>query len=200
MKKMLICVVFLVFTGLSSQADDLKTKDGKVYKDVKFFSVNPSGIDISYKHGKETFLRHVFFENLSEAIQKKFHYSPKKAAIYRHNLHKIHEVAVKKYEKFVKEQNHKSAEQHALESRLEAGAVNVVLKITASKSDGVVAYASSPQCSVTTGHFGKVFVYGMSGMSGGEVGSVIYPTGTSKYGYSCYAASLDMAVILASKN
>lgn len=200
MKKMLICVVFLFFIGLTSQAEDLTTKDGKVYKDAKFYVVNPSGIDISYKHGKETFLRHVFFENLPEAVQKKFHYSPKKAAIYRHNLHKIHEVALKKHNKFVKEQNEKSAEKHALESKLEAGAVNVVLKITESKSNGVVAYASSPNCSVTTGHFGKVFVYGMSGANGGESASVIYPTGTSKHGYSCYAASLQTAVMLASQN
>lgn len=196
MKKMLFCFAVLLFVAVVVKAEDLKTKDGTIYKDVKFYTVNPSGIDISYKKGEETFLTHVYFENLDKKIQEKFHYSPKRAAIYRHKLKVAHEEAVKKHAKWVKEQKEKDAKRHELESRIEAGAKNVVLKIYQGKPDGIIAWASTPHCSVTTGHFGKVFVYGMSGMSGGEAASVIYPTGKTRYGYPCYAATLDQAVIL----
>jgi hypothetical protein len=196
MKKMLIGFAVMFCVVVLSHAEDLTTKDGNVYKDVKYYSTNPSGVDLSYKKGEETFLTHVYFEKLNEKIQKKFHYSPKKAAIYRHKLHVAHAEAVKRHAKCLKEQKEKNAKRHELESQIEAGRINVVLKIYQGKADGVVAYASSMHSSVTTGHLGKVFVCGMSGMSGGEAASVLYPTGTSRHGYSCYAATLDQAVAL----
>lgn len=196
MKKLVLSITVLFCLAMVVQAEDLKTKDGTVYKDVKFFTINPDGIDISYKKGEETFLTHVFFVNMSKKLQSKFHYSPKKAAIYAHKLKQIHEAAVKRHAKFAKEQKAKNAKRLALESQIEAGAINVVLKIYASKPDGVIAYASTMHSSATTGHLGKIFVYGMSGMSGGEAASVLYPTGTSTYGYTCYAATLDQAIAL----
>jgi len=196
MKKLVLCITVLFCVVVSVHAEDLTTKDGTVYKDVKFFTINPDGIDISYKKGDETFLTHVYFVDMSKKLQNKFHYSPKRATLYRQQLKKIHEAAIIRHAKFVKQQKAKNAKRVALESQIEAGAINVVLKIYASKSDGVVAYASTMHPSVTTGHLGKIFVYGMSGMSGGEASSVLYPTGTTRYGYTCYAATLDQAVAL----
>lgn len=196
MKKILILTAIL-FVGIMVNAEDLTTKSGKTYKDVKFCLITPSGIDISFKKGDETYLTHVFFADLPEKIQKKFHYSPIKAKKYREQLLKIHEDALKRHAKWAKEQKEKSASMLALESRIEAGSVNVVLKEFSEKPDGTVAWASNPHCSVTTGHFGKIFVAGLLGLSGGETASVVYPTGTNRYGYPCYAITLDKAVEIA---
>ena len=197
MKKLLFCVAALFVFGNIIKAEDLTTKSGKTYKDVKFFLINPTGIDISYKKGNQTFLTHVFFKDLPDEIQEKFHYSPEKAKAYQEQLTKIHEDAIKRYQKQLKEQKEKNAEVLALESRVEAGAVNVVLKEFAAKADGTIAWASYPDCTVTTGHLGKVFVAGLLGMSGVEAASVIYPTGKQKYGYPCYAVTLDLAMEIA---
>lgn len=197
MKKMILCTAVLFVFGIGIKAEDLTTKSGKTYKDVKYFLINPTGIDISYKKDNQTFLTHVLFKDLSEKIQKRFHYSPEKAKVYQEKLTKIHEDALKRHEKRLKEQKDKKSKDLALESRIEAGAINVVLQEYATKGDGTIAYASSPGCTVTTGHMGKVFVAGLMGMSGEEDAHVIYPTGKNKFGYPCYAATLDRAIEIA---
>lgn len=200
MKKFMLCFAVMFCMVMVSQARDIKTKDGKVYKDVTFFTVSPDGIDIEYKKDGENYLRHFYFVNLPEDIQKEFKYSPEKAEAYSKELTKIHKIAQEKLDKKLKAEKAADAATLALRSRIEAGSINVVLKIYSAQQDGVVAWASSKESTVTTGHMGKIFVLGMQGLSGGEAASQLYPTGTTRDGYAVYSPYLDVAVAIAKQN
>lgn len=63
-------------------ARELKTRDGKIYLDVKIIDTKPHGLDIIHSKGA-AFLR---FEKLPKDVQKEFNYNPVKAAEYEHKI------------------------------------------------------------------------------------------------------------------
>lgn len=198
MKKGLI--ILCIMLGLSSlmSAREIKTTDGKVYKNVSISSVTPVGIDIFYVKDGGYFIKLLPFTLLSKEIQKEFGYDPQKAKTYLANLKNHSEMIRKKHEEQVKQDKTKNAKHYEMISRIEAGKVNAILKITAVKPDGIIAYADNQGNTSTyvSGRMGKVFVYGLIGMSGAVEARWIYPTGQTKYGFPCYAVTLDQAVIL----
>src|SRR5437762_4587219 len=59
-------------------ADDFKTTNGKEYKNAKVSRVEPDGIVLITKSG----ISKVYFTELPEEVQERFHYDPEKAAQY----------------------------------------------------------------------------------------------------------------------
>ncbi len=197
MKKVLLLVCATMCVSLMLSARDIKTNDGKSYKGVSISSVTPIGIDISYQKDGTYFIKLLPFINLSKEIQKEFHYNPEKAEAYVNNLKKRSKMIREKYAEELKKDKTKNAKHYEMLSRIDAGAINTILKVYSTKPDGVVAWADSLEdTSSTSGHLGKIFVYGILGLSGGEEARVVYPTGTTRYGFPCYAASPEQALLL----
>lgn len=67
-------LILLMMIG-SVMAEDIKTKDGKEYKDITILGNDPDALRIMYPSGT----RRILFENLSKEIQKKYNYDPIKA-------------------------------------------------------------------------------------------------------------------------
>ena len=200
MKKGIMTVCCVLCLSLVLSARDITTKDGKVYKNVSISSVTPIGIDISYSVNGNYFIRLLRFSNLSKEIQTEFHYNADKASAYLTNLRKHSEMVRKKYKEQLKAKNAKDANHYAELSRVDAGRINVVLKVDVVKKDGVIGWADSIQQNLaSSGHMGRIFVYGLMGVSGGEAARVIYPTGINMHGFPCYALTADLALILKSK-
>lgn len=61
---------------------DIKTLDGTEYKDVTVSQVNPAGLVVENNSG----VFQLDFRNLPEDLQKKYNYSPAKAAEYVRNI------------------------------------------------------------------------------------------------------------------
>jgi hypothetical protein len=197
MKKVLLFLCIVSTIGITASARDFKTNSGEVFKNVTVSSVTPTGIDISFRKKGVLFIKHLLFKNLSTKIQEEFGYNPVKAENYLANLKKHEELTAKKYAEAVKRQKEISEQQHQLKSRIEAGSVNVILKMISANSEGIIAWANyTKPMPGSTGYMGKVFVYGLIGMSGAVEARVIYPTGLHKDGYPVYAASLEQAVAL----
>jgi hypothetical protein len=57
-------------------ADDFKTNNGKEYKNAMVTQIEPDGIIVKTKSG----ISKLYFQELPEDVQKRFHYDPEKAA------------------------------------------------------------------------------------------------------------------------
>jgi hypothetical protein len=68
----ILCLISVVF------ADDVKTLNGKEYKDATVTRVEPDGIVLKSKSG----VIKVYFTELPKDLQEHFHYEPEKAASY----------------------------------------------------------------------------------------------------------------------
>lgn len=196
-------IISMAAAAISVSALDITTLDGKKYKNVSVSSVTPVGFDISYtaKDGAMV-LRGLKFKNLPEKIQKKFHYDPAKAAAFEkkcklYSGQLIHKrlAALRKSEcnNFLNDYEHVKALVYARRMS------NTLLNIERQTHGGVVATCESAQATLTSGQYGTVFVYGLTGGEGASWNGTIYPTGTwvslSTGKYPAYSCSLDMATI-----
>jgi hypothetical protein len=77
MNKATLAILAALFASIAV-ADDFKTTDGKEYKNAKVSRVEPDGIVLITKSG----ISKVYFTELPEAVQERFHYDPEKAAQY----------------------------------------------------------------------------------------------------------------------
>ncbi len=77
-KKLLVCAFAASIAALSAAASDIRTIDGKVYKDAKIAEVNPAGLVVMNTDG----VFQVAFPDLPEELQKKYKYDPKSANKY----------------------------------------------------------------------------------------------------------------------
>ena len=197
-------VVLCCMAGLASalSARDIKTNDGTIYKDVSISSVTPVGIDISFQKKGVSFIRLLRFTNLPKELQEEFNYTPKKADKYLNNLHKHVQLMVEHQDKEASNSESKDVEREEKLSRIVAGTINAVLKVDSVKPDGVIAYTSSisSEHTSTSGYMGKLFIYGLLGLSGAEEARDIYPTGITMYGRPCYATTPELALLLQNRN
>ncbi len=69
---LILCLTSLAF------ADDFKTIEGKEYKDATVKRVEPDGLVLSSKSG----ISKVYFTELPEEVQERFHYDAEKATAY----------------------------------------------------------------------------------------------------------------------
>ncbi len=196
-------IISMAAAAISVSALDITTLDGKTYKNVSVSSITPVGFDISYtaKNGAMV-LRGLKFTNLPEKIRKKFHYDPAKAAAFEKKcklyqkqlIHKrIGALQQSECNTFLNDYEHIKALVYARRMS------NIYLNIEQSANGGVVATCQSEQATLTTGQYGTVFVYGLTGGEGASWNGTIYPTGTwvtlTTGKYPAYSTSLDMATI-----
>ena len=73
----LLTVLILCFT-LAAFSEDVKTVNGKEYKDATITRVEPDGIVIKTKSG----ITKVYFAELPKEVQERFHYDQQKASAY----------------------------------------------------------------------------------------------------------------------
>jgi hypothetical protein len=77
MSTKILTFFILCFTS-AAFAEDLKTINGKEYKDATVTSVEPDGIVVKTKSG----VTKVYFAELPKDVQERFHYDSEKAAAY----------------------------------------------------------------------------------------------------------------------
>lgn len=202
MKRLLATLAMTVFAAaLSAKTATIVMKDGKVHKNVEVLNVNALGIDVAFKGKLGEIVKHVPFSDVSEKTQKEFGYSPEKAKklreerdkmIERHR--KIREEIQRRKEAGEKYYQHQHPTKRLTKNEIENSGVRVLLKVITAENGGVVAWADTPNATVTTGHLGKVFVRGLDVTNGGEWGGTIYPTGTTVGDYPCYTPYMYMAI------
>ena len=83
MKSLLLLLPFLLLAQLAD-AEDIRTKDGKLHRNVTVTSVAPDGISVTTSAGIE----HLPFTQLPPELQQKYGYDPAKAAAYANALHR----------------------------------------------------------------------------------------------------------------
>jgi hypothetical protein len=72
-------VTFLIFSVTAAAlSDDFKTVNGKEFKDATITRVEPDGIVVKTKSG----MSKVYFAELPNEVQERFHYDPQKASTY----------------------------------------------------------------------------------------------------------------------
>ena len=117
-------LTLLIFCAASMCfADDLKTIDGKEYKDATISRVEPDGIVVKTKSG----ITKVYFAELPKEVQERFHYDPGKAGAYSAEqasnyaaYRKQQEEAQRQREDEAAKNNARLAEQQAATNRIQA--------------------------------------------------------------------------------
>lgn len=71
-------VIFCVFS-FSAVALDLKTNDGRVYRDLKVIIPEPDGLSVIAESGEKI---KIDYDNLPDDVRKKYHFDPKKVNEY----------------------------------------------------------------------------------------------------------------------
>src|SRR6187551_2513776 len=73
-----VLTFLIVCLALAAFAEDLKTVNGKEYKEATVTRVDPDGIVVKTKSG----ITKVYFTELPKEVQERFHYDSAKAASY----------------------------------------------------------------------------------------------------------------------
>ncbi|OGV36805.1 MAG: hypothetical protein A2020_03245 [Lentisphaerae bacterium GWF2_45_14] len=193
---MLVAAVCFV---LCAEARDIKTLDGKVYKDVTICDSTAYGIDISYTpEGGGIGIKELFFKNLPEDIRKEFNYEPKKAeslqkkvAMYRW---KLEQQQIEAYKKELKYEQDEEAQEEHITAVICAHKKYYKLLTISTDGNGAVAWADSFYSNVTEGHEGKVYVFGLQDSPQGSAWEgYLYPVGFEVNGQPAYATNTDDA-------
>lgn len=204
MKLTALCAVLFIAATISAR--DITTLDGTTYKNVQISSVTPAGFDISYTpQGGGLAIREIFFKDLPENIRKEFSYNSQKAESFTKRVDKITRMRNEEIEKEYQQTLAQEAKQEARHDKYEAiayaGKINVILNGIQSSSQGLIAWAKTPDATVTTGTIGKVFIIGLDTVpNGGSWTGYIYPTKTKANGFPCYTVTLEQAIIIMEEN
>jgi hypothetical protein len=220
-------VTALILMGAVSYAEDIKTSKGEVLKKAEVISHDPSGCYISYydTNKKEEVLKHFAFIDLPKQIQKKYNYNPEKAKKYDSQVEKLFAehaktLKVKEAKLEVEKEKKLAAEKKALRKSkaeekayqaaakaLKAKGIKVQLKVTATYTHGIIAWASydDPESTRRT-VIGKICVIGLDISQGAMWTGIIYPLdrsiadgsdlATKEVGLATYATPLALAVKL----
>ena len=198
-----LLLVTLATTAISVSALDIKTNDGKVYKNVHVSSITPIGFDISYTDKDDNMLmRGLKFTEVSKKIQKEFNYKPQKAIAFKKKIklyrakqikHRLAEIKAGGSNAFLNDYEHIKAMVYGKRMN------QVLLHIIRETHGGVIADVKSEHATLTSGQYGRVYVSGVHGGNGASWNGNIYPTGrhvrVSSGSYPAYSSSLDMATI-----
>jgi len=117
-------LAFLILSLTSAAfAEDLKTVNGKEYKDAAITRVEPDGIVVKTKSG----ITKIYFAELPKEVQERFHYEPQKASAYSAEqaanytaYQKQHEEAQREREDAAAKNNAILAQQQAAKNRTQA--------------------------------------------------------------------------------
>ncbi|OGV55237.1 MAG: hypothetical protein A2017_09425 [Lentisphaerae bacterium GWF2_44_16] len=204
MKVSVLCAVLFIAATLSAR--DITTLDGKTYKNVQISSVTPAGFDICYAPDKGgVAIKEIFFKDLPESIRKEFNYNPQKAEAFTKKVDRItqmrDEEVAKEYQQTMAQEAKQEARHDKYEAIAYAGKINVILNGILPSNHGLIAWAKTPNATVTTGTIGKVFIIGLDTVpNGGSWAGYIYPTKTTASGFPCYTITLEQAIIIMEEN
>ena len=204
MKLTALCAVLFIAATISAR--DITTLDGTTYKNVQISSVTPAGFDISYTpQGGGLAIREIFFKDLPENIRKEFNYNSQKAESFTKRVDRITQMRNEEIEKEYQQTLAQEAKQEARHDKYEAiayaGKIHVTLNGIQSSSQGLIAWAQTPNATLTTGTLGKVFIIGLDTVpNGGSWAGYIYPTKTKANGLDCYTVTLEQAIIIMEEN
>ena len=102
-------------------ADDVKTLNGKEYKDATVTRVEPDGIVLKTKSG----VIKVYFTELPKDLQERFHYEPEKAASYSAEQAVNYTAYQKQEQKMQHEREEMAAKNKASAAQQQAGTTRV---------------------------------------------------------------------------
>lgn len=191
MNKKIIVSTLVILIGLIAYAEDIKTKDGQVFKNAKIVDSNPTGIDIEFKNKQGcTVLKGLTFKNLPETIGQRYSYNPQNLSNYKKQVGKY---KGKKMEDVISEQK-KQIMQLKKELKGKHGDFNVHLKhpdneelifsrrssvrlkVVGVTSEGVLARIEQTFSGPHTFER-KIMVEGLHLSNGAEWSGFIYPLG-----------------------
>lgn len=115
-------LMFSILSFISAVfADDVKTLNGKEYKDATITRVEPDGIVLKTKSG----VIKVYFTELPKDLQERFHYEPEKAASYSAEQAANYTAYQKQEQKMQHEREEMAAKNKASAAQQQAGTTRV---------------------------------------------------------------------------
>lgn len=191
MKSKSAILIFATFVSLNLAAMNITTTDNKTYKNVTVLDTTPISLGISYKTAKGAVVKDIMLAKLPKALQKKYHYTPKKAAAFKQTvkLYKKKQLAeayklALKNAKLQKNIDKVTARINHIKAMLYAHRMTNIQLIVISVEQGGVVATCSPATpgdhSLTTGNFGKFFIVGTDLTSGSQWWGNLYPVNQTK--------------------
>ena len=197
--KLFAMFVAAVCFVLCAEARDIKTLDGKVYKNVTICDSTAYSIDISYTpEGGGIGIKELFFKNLPEDIRKEFKYNPEKAASLQKKVAayrwKLEQQQLEAYKKELKYEQKEDAQEEHITAVICAHKKFYKLLTIKTDSNGAVAWADTVYANETQGHEGKVYVFGLQDSPQGSAWEgYLYPVGFEVDGQPAYSTNTDSA-------
>jgi len=112
-------LAFLILSFTSAAfAEDLKTVNGKEYKDAAITRVEPDGIVVKTKSG----ITKVYFAELPKEVQERFHYDQQKASAYSAEQATNYSVYQEQHEEAQRQREDAAAKNKAVLAEQEAAA------------------------------------------------------------------------------
>ncbi len=178
-----------------AQARDIKTLDGKVYKNVTICDSTAYSIDISFTpEGGGIAIKELFFTNLPEDIRKEFKYNQEKAAAMQKKVAirrwKLQQEEYAAYKKELNLENKEAAQEERISEVICSHKKFYKLLTIDTDTNGAIAWADSIYSNITEGHEGKLYVFGLQNYSQGSAWEgYLYPVGFEVNGYPAYATN-----------
>jgi len=192
-----------VFVACASFAFDIVLKNGSIYKDVVVMTKTPDGVDIeSHRDCDVLVFRHVRYCDMNQDSLKNFP---------DYDKAKADELLVSMKSKFDAAQTKFAAKQADWIKKNQADepitypaipASWLVLRSTKELKHGTIGWGTTEDAvgPSTTGHFGKIYVYGLKVTEGNEWAGNLYHTNKMMVDGNeicpCYATSKETADIL----
>jgi hypothetical protein len=107
MKYWQTALALLALAVLPARADDFKTNNSKEYKNAIVTQVDADGIVVRTKTG----ISKLYFTELPEDVQKRYHYDPEKAAAYAVQAAAAQRVTAQQAEEYNKQQQQQKQQQ-----------------------------------------------------------------------------------------
>ncbi len=192
LKTIFFCTVF-AFLILNLSALNITTTDGKVYKNVTVTNVMPDAVGFMYTKadGVTSVLRDVKLASLTRDLQKKFHYSPKKAEAFKKQVaifeNKRSKLLIKHHKedlKLFREQKKVAQELDGIKALLRAHRIDCWVHIirAVGKNDCIAEMTStkSEPAASGYGYLGKIYIRNLNGPQNTRLDVRLFPTGESK--------------------
>ncbi|OGV53912.1 MAG: hypothetical protein A2X49_15655 [Lentisphaerae bacterium GWF2_52_8] len=176
--RIMMALAAAVLLSLPAFARDITMLDGKVYKNVSVENVTPLGFDMVSDNGKSLMIKHVRFTEMSEAVRKEFNYDPVKADEYLKKIQKtISTHETKNSVKLTAWKAKDEKQEPVVYDGVEKLGQKILFKAISCHPTGTVGWSCAEDETLTTGHYGKIFLKGMSLSQSSEWIGNIYPTG-----------------------
>jgi hypothetical protein len=186
-KAILFCAVFALFV-LNISALDITTTDGTVYKNAKVTNILPDAIGFMYtKKNGVLAVRDLKINLLTKDLQKKFKYSPIKAANFKAQVDKFQAARAKLAQKHHKEelrlfreQKKTSKELDHIKALLHAHRVKCFVHIVRPIGQNCLGKIDMHRSTSKYGRLGIAYIRNLTGPQDELITATIYPTGKTR--------------------